>query len=682
MKKYFNSQDARQLLSVYDFAIFPVHGVKEDGTCTCGAANCERVGKHPASPNGLKDATTDIEEVKKLWQGRQYLNVGIATGKDSGISVIDVDNEKALEKLKEVLGGNIPDTLTVKTGRGYHFYFAYEEGLKSKNDLMPGIDIKSDGGYVIGAKSNHKNGNVYEFENPLEGLAKFPREIKVLMDASGKPHTPLLTKPRSQLLNDGWSNDQTREHLSYINPDCDYDTWIKIGMALHEEGKPFHLWDEWSAKGAKYDNSTTFHWNSFNKGGGVTYGTVVALAKEGGWQPRKIAQNRAKSHVIKNIEQFDPETGEIIEAHKEESGQDGKNRNSLFYYSASSVEPSFDANDFVQDVLTENGLSVIYGESNCGKTFFASDLAFHIAESQSWRGKRVEGGAVLYLSMEGARGLNNRIYAYKKHTGKDLKNLYVMPCTVDFVNPEGNIQEFVNVLQQLKSELGDIDLKMIIVDTLARAIGGGDENSGQDMGMIVKHADAIRAYTSAHVSFVHHSGKDKAKGSRGHSSLRAAVDTEIEVSREEGDDFSNVRFAKQRDLEKKEDVQFTLERVTLGVNKYNEEVTSCIVKPIEAIQFKKPERLSAMESLVFDALVSAVDSSGVIQVPATGMMELKCVTYEEFYYALEAKGYKELQSKDNEITVKNIKSSTNSVRARLRGKNKIGFNNKLLWLIT
>lgn len=676
MKKYFNSQDARKLISIYDFAIFPVHGVKEDGTCTCGVANCSNIGKHPVTHNGFKDASTDIEDVKKLWAGRECLNVGIATGKISGISVIDVDNDEALETLKEKLGG-IPETLCVKTGRGYHFYFQYVKGMKSKNGLLPGIDIKSDGGYVIGAKSNHANGKTYEFENPLEGLAKFPREIKALMDASGKPQSsPLLTQTRSHsLFNDGWSDEDTRNHLSHIDPDCNYDTWINVGMALHEEGKDFNLWDEWSQKGGKYDGSTAQHWKSFNKGGGVTYGTVVALAKEGGWKPKKSV---TPTDIQNKNEIVNPETGEIFERNEEDS----ENKNTLFYYSAASVEPSFDANDFVQDVLTENGLSVIYGESNCGKTFFASDLAFHIAEGQKWRGKRVSGGAVLYLSMEGARGLNNRIYAYKKHTGKELNNLYVMPCTVDFVNPEGNIQEFVQVLNQLKNELGNIELKMIVVDTLARAIGGGDENSGQDMGMIVRHADAIREYTNAHLSFVHHSGKDRAKGSRGHSSLRAAVDTEIEVSREEGDNFSNVRFAKQRDLEKGQDVQFSLERVVLGVNKYNEEVTSCVVKPVEAVQIEKIERLTAREQQAFDAIISAIDDKGRVVKIHKDMPDVKAISYEDFYYALEARGYKELYDKDGNITVKNIKSATDSVRAQLAKKNKIACNNSLIWIIT
>lgn len=671
MKKYFNSQDARNLISVYDFAIFPVHGVKQDGSCTCGAANCERVGKHPASPNGLKDATTDIEEVKALWQGRQFLNVGIATGKKSGISVIDVDNEQALKKLKSIVSDDI-QTLCVKTGRGYHFYFAYEEGLKSKNDLLNGIDIKSDGGYVIGAKSNHSNGNVYEFENPLEVLAKFPAEIKALMEESGKP-PPILTQSRSHLLNPSWSDKQTQEHLSYINPDCDYDTWIKIGMALHEEGKPFELWDEWSGKGDKYDGTTSFHWNSFNKGGGVTYGTIVALAKEGGWAAQKNAEKRTKMHVVETVEKFDPETGEVIESEEQ--------LNDAFQlYYASDISPILETNDFVEDVLREKEFSVIYGESNCGKTFFMLDLAMHVALGRPWRGKEVEQGGVIYAALEGGFGTNNRICAFKQYYSIESEiPLAIIRSSVNFLDAEGDIEKLANSVKAAKEKIGNV--KLIVIDTLARAISGGDENSSTDMGQMIIHADYLRSITSAHISFIHHSGKDKALGARGHSSLRAAVDTEIEISREDEKSPSQIKFVKQREMEMIDPLFFTLESKELGVDKRGRPVTSCAVIPCEAVQINERKPLSPVQQFVFDALVLAIDNYGQHRNTVKDMPPIKCVSYEEFNEALEEKGFKELMETESKTTKQQVKSATQTARLFLQKHNYISFNSKYLWLM-
>jgi len=373
-----------------------------------------------------------------------------------------------------------------------------------------------------------------------------------------------------------------------------------------------------------------------------------------------------KELTFQTKEKFDPETGEVKES-----------KTTLYYERASNVTPSFDVNDFVQDTLTEGSMSVIYGESNCGKTFFSSDLAFHIVEGKEWRNKRVEQGGALYVSMEGAHGLNNRIAAYKKETGAKLNDLLVMPCTVDFIDPEGNINEFAEILNNVIEDVGD--LKIIFIDTLARAVGGGDENSGQDMGMLVRHADAIRALTKAHICFIHHSGKDKARGARGHSSLRAAVDTEIEISREEGDDFSNVKFAKQRDMEMEDDIQFSLKRVVLGENRHGDEVTSCIVQPVIKKTKEKGARLTSTQLFIYNNLVRAVTDYG--QYKQVNGTTLKVVSYDELREVMEENGFKEFMETKNKTTAQQVKSTTQAARLALQRHNKVSFNGRYIWLM-
>ena len=87
------------------------------------------------------------------------------------------------------------------------------------------------------------------------------------------------------------------------------------------------------------------------------------------------------------------------------------------------------------------------------------------------------------------------------------------------------------------------------------------------MGQLVVHADAIRKETGAHVLFVHHSGKDQARGARGHSSLRAATDTEIEVVRDNDATISSAKVTKQREFEGGQQWHFKLHHVELGMNK-------------------------------------------------------------------------------------------------------------------
>jgi len=342
------------------------------------------------------------------------------------------------------------------------------------------------------------------------------------------------------------------------------------------------------------------------------------------------------------------------------------------------VTPRADANDFVEGFLGNGQLSVIYGESNCGKTFFATDLAFHIAMGKRWRNRRVDQGGVVYIALEGSFGLENRIAAFMKEYPEDSRGMPFAFITtqINFLDPVGKLPSLVNTINMVSEQIGGV--KLVVIDTLARAISGGDENSGQDMGLLVTHADMIRAATGAHVCFVHHSGKDRAKGARGHSNLRASVDTEVEISRFDDAEYSTVKTVKQRDMEKGQEMFFGLKSVSIAVNRHNEEVKSCVVTVIdepEAIRKNPNDTLTSMQQFVYDAIVNALIDSGEMRYPAAGMAQVKCISYEQLRSRLEVMGFKEMVD-DNKA-----KAVTNNTRLSLRDKNKIGFNSGYIWLI-
>jgi hypothetical protein len=113
---------------------------------------------------------------------------------------------------------------------------------------------------------------------------------------------------------------------------------------------------------------------------------------------------------------------------------------------------------------------------------------------------------------------------------------------IDLRTNDANLQELVALVRTAERQVGE-KCVWVVVDTLSRAIAGGDENSSIDMGRVVAAADRIRAETGAHFTFVHHTGKDALRGARGHSLLRAATDTEIETT------AKLMSVTKQRDLE-------------------------------------------------------------------------------------------------------------------------------------
>lgn len=247
------------------------------------------------------------------------------------------------------------------------------------------------------------------------------------------------------------------------------------------------------------------------------------------------------------------------------------------------MDGATEALDFVEGLLGEGGASVIYGPSNCGKSFWALDLAVHVATGERFRDEHeVDAGGVIYIILEGSHGAKNRIKALKL-SGR-WRNGAPMMCCFDPVSllEAGHSARLVETILAAEKKIG-VPIKLVILDTMARAMAGGDENSGQDMTEAVKSIDAVRRATGAHVAVVHHCGKDEAKGARGHSSLRAAVDTEIEVFRPDGETISTVRVTKQRDFEMVEPMPFSLDVIEVGRDRRGKPITSCIVRHEDTI---------------------------------------------------------------------------------------------------
>lgn len=243
------------------------------------------------------------------------------------------------------------------------------------------------------------------------------------------------------------------------------------------------------------------------------------------------------------------------------------------------VQPALTSAYVIKGVLDQGALSVLFGPSNSGKTFFALDLAFHTASTTMWRDRRVDPGSVLYLAAEGGNGIANRIVALRQQYGIADVPLALRRAGLDLLDPTADVQRVIDLAGEIA---GRAPLRMIVVDTLSRAIAGGDENGPVDMTAFVRNVDAIRHATGAHIIVVHHTGKDAARGARGHTSLLGAIDTEIEIAvDEEGNRAATV--SKQRDHPGGETFGFTLEKVDLGLDQDGELVTSCVVAIAETI---------------------------------------------------------------------------------------------------
>jgi hypothetical protein len=177
------------------FAVFPLHYPRRADCCSCHAGErCGGIGKHPLFSGWQKDATTDEKQIRAWWVRTPEANIGIATGRSSGLWALDVDprhgGDDSLFGLQKRHGA-LPDTVEAITGGGgRHVFFTYAEGVpnevgKQAGRLPPGLDVRSDGGLVVAPGSIHASGRAYEWEgscHPAEtALAPAPEWLLSLV---------------------------------------------------------------------------------------------------------------------------------------------------------------------------------------------------------------------------------------------------------------------------------------------------------------------------------------------------------------------------------------------------------------------------------------------------------------------------------------------------------------------
>jgi hypothetical protein len=270
-----------------------------------------------------------------------------------------------------------------------------------------------------------------------------------------------------------------------------------------------------------------------------------------------------------------------------------------------------DEKPLIVNLLDNGAMSVIYGESNSGKTFAVLDKAFCVGTGLPWNGHNTEQGLVVYVAAEGGRRITRRLAAIRKRYiedhGKDAPEplLALIRFPIDLRNGDSNLKELLEKVREAEEACGE-KCVWIIVDTLSRALAGGDENSSVDMGTVVKAADIIRAETGAHFTYVHHTGKDTARGARGHSLLRAATDTEIEVAPQ------LITVTKQRDMDGGQKFGFTLVDVEIGVDTIGLPVTSAVVEWCEAktTKPKAGDTVPKQKRLLIEVLDEAIADAG------------------------------------------------------------------------
>ena len=537
---------------------------------------------------------TDIDRIRDWWADEPDANIGISTER---LYVVDVDPRKGGSATFSALSmtEDIPDTLaSVTAGGGAHLIFAlpHDVTVSGGNDLLgQGVDVKSHGGFIV-APGSTINGNSYRW---VPGHDPNQRKPAVIPDwAVARAHRPAerSTQAGETVAEEDDAAIARAEHwLSKHAPEAVEgqrdNTAFAVAAKLYDFGLQPATTREYLAQ-----------WN------------------EGWCQPPldnddldRIANSAAKNRQTAigsrhpDAPGFDTHDIDTTKAPDLDLPDEKPKRAHLYHldFNTAAEQALTHVNQpLVEGLLDRQAMSVLYGESNSGKTFVMLDIAFAVAAGRPWsEDKETHQGAVVYVAAEGGKGVLKRIRALKeRHDVQNNVPLYVIPCPVDLLRPDADLKPLVQEIKAIAAAYG-VTIELVVIDTLSRAIAGGNENDSQDMGALVRHLDLIRAHTAAHVAVVHHTGKDKAKGARGHSLLRAATDTEIEI------DERTLTVTKQRDMEGGLSLGFSLQSIDLGTDRDGRAVKSCTVAwggpgPDE------PLPLTSDEQGLVDALMAAL----------------------------------------------------------------------------
>ncbi|MBB3997149.1 AAA family ATPase [Aureimonas pseudogalii] len=542
---------------------------------------------------GLKDWQTRSTTEEELADWSQ-MGAGVGLADDGGLVLVDIDarDEATADAIEQdalaILGpaplrvGDRPKrALVYQSETTATFQVVTFEGSKGEDR----VEILAKPKQMVIHGIHRKTGRPYEWTRPLtarseltkvtpEQVTQFLEEVRSKLPRARR-HDAGAVSDRSNVDQRGLKGDieRVRKAVASLPNTRDlfphYSDMIRVGEAIHgatvdDPAAGAEIFDAWCSRweGGDYDpDLTDARWSTFKSphSVGADYLANLAVKHSGG--------------VFTDAERwFDVEAGKTAATENEKAASAAAARFAFEDFDDLAADATGQtASPLVKGLLDQGAMSVLYGESNSGKTFVMLDLAFHVATGRPWSGLKTTPMLVVYVAAEGGRGFAKRVAALKSRYGcVSAVDLKVLRSQVDLLRAEADLKPLIAALRGLGRPIG-----FLVIDTLSRAMAGGDENSSVDMGATVKHLDALRAATGAHLAVVHHSGKNPAKGARGHSLLRAATDTEIEIADGE------IIVTKQRDLERSFRKSFVLDGVTLGVDDDGDPVTSATVRVLD-----------------------------------------------------------------------------------------------------
>ena len=454
-----------------------------------------------------QDAPATQDELHGWFSVGGY-GVGLVQGAAAGSIVLDFDGEEGHETRADLERefGALPHTVEALTPSGGCHVFLQHPGrpVPTRKKVRDGMDVRGDGGFVVACPSIHANTRRYEWDcdhHPEEtALAPCPAWVVQMICDELPPgaasdtaivhtlHAGPLGLPQ-ETVTDGRETYMRDTVLAVLADLC-----RTLGHPPTEDELFEAVWPQYSRK---VDFS--------RPGRGAT--EVRAKCR---YTLGRLAKGVLPPFIItKPEERASPKSRPLLLTLEE-----------LLRL----PPPEF----LVAKIIPAGGMTVIYGPPKKGKTFLALSIGLHVAANREWFGHRVIGGVVIYIAGEGLGGLGNRVKAMLAHYRMDTTiPFYTRISAINLTDPTAADA----LIKLVRNTVCDEPIAMVIIDTLARAMPGADENSAKEVGLVIAACDRVREALDCAVVPIHHQGKDETRGLRGTSAIRGAVDASLLVTR-------------------------------------------------------------------------------------------------------------------------------------------------------
>jgi hypothetical protein len=336
----------------------------------------------------------------------------------------------------------------------------------------------------------------------------------------------------------------------------DYSEWISAGLAIKGAGLEFETFETYSVKSESFQDDTDFidkKWQGFAADMAGERAVLKLLQRHGiDTSAYESAAGLAEAQEAFTAE---PPPGEDIAPPPAARKR----------FSISRIMPldhSIRIPEFMENWYGVGEFLRLNGAPGSGKTTLAVDQGVHIAAGLPWRGNKVQQGAVLFIELEGAAGLQTRIEATCTELGLRQNELPLYMITDNLslaVEADAGdlLAEIIAAIPEMAAPL-----RLIVIDTQARASAGADENSASDAAIVIRAIDDIRAASGAAVMLLHHlpHGGDRARGS---GAYLGAVDCELLGSRDDLG-LGVVKCVKMRNRPEPKPFYYRLKSVPIG----------------------------------------------------------------------------------------------------------------------